>query len=72
MAEEFRGSLEKMDARALLESLAAGRISACGGALAGALLESGLLEGRHFSALCPAAQGIGENGETVYYGAYGV
>jgi AmmeMemoRadiSam system protein B len=70
MAEEFGGLLEKMDSKALLKSLAGGRVSASGGGLAAALLESGLLDGRHFSALCPLAHGIGENGETVYYGAY--
>ena len=71
MADEFRTILEAMDTRTYLACLAAGRISACGGALLGALLESGLLEGKRFTSLCPLAQGKGENGETVYYGAFG-
>jgi AmmeMemoRadiSam system protein B len=70
MAEEFGSLLEKMDSKALLEGLVGGRVSACGGGLVAAMLESGLLEGRHFSTLCPLANGIGENGETVYYGVY--
>ena len=71
MADEFRSLLEGMDPQSFLTRLAEGRISACGGALMGALLESGLLEGKHFSALIPLAQGKGEQGETVYYGAFG-
>ena len=71
MADEFRSILEAMDTRAYLSCLAAGRISACGGALLGALLESGLLEGKQFSSLCPLAQSMEENGETVCYGAFG-
>jgi AmmeMemoRadiSam system protein B len=70
MADEFRSILEQMDTRAFLACLSAGRISACGKALAGVILESGLLEGSVFSSLLPLAQGREENGETVYYGAF--
>ena len=71
MAEDFRSLLESMDSPSFLARLSAGRISASGGALVGALLESGLLDGRRFSALCPMASCTGENSETVYYGAFG-
>jgi AmmeMemoRadiSam system protein B len=70
VAEEFRSILEHMDTQAFLSCLAAGRISACGAALVGALLESGLLTGKQFVSLCPLAPGIGDKGETVYYGAF--
>ena len=71
MANEFCSLLEGMEARAFLVGLAEGRISACGGALLGALFESGLLSGKRFSAMVPLAQGKGDDGETVYYRAYG-
>ena len=71
MAEELNALLKSMDAAAFHTQLAAGRISACGGALIGALLESGLVEDKQFSSLSPLAQGMEENGETVYYGAFG-
>ena len=71
MAEEFNALLECMDSQAFLARLAEGRISACGGALLGAMLESGLMEGKRFSALLPISQGQEEQGETVYYGAFG-
>ena len=70
MADEFCGLLENMDAEAYLVRLAYGRISASGGALVGALLESGLLKNKCFSSLLPLAQYRGETGETVYYGAF--
>ena len=70
MADEFRSLLEAMDTKAYLSSLAVSRISACGAAVLGALLESGLLDGKHFSSLCPLVQSMGENGETVYHGAF--
>jgi AmmeMemoRadiSam system protein B len=70
MAKEFSFLLEKMDTSAFLSNLAAGRISACAGALVGAVMESGLLDGRRFTALCPPVQGIKETGETLYYGAF--
>ena len=70
MAREFCGHIEDMDARNFLACLEAGRISACGGALVASLLESGLICGRPFSALCPLAQAAGENGNTFYYGAF--
>ena len=69
MAEDFLGLIAKMDARTFLAAHAGGRISACGGALIGALLESNLLHGKQFSPLCPIVQAAGENGNTVYYGA---
>ena len=71
MANEFSSLLGGMDAQAFLAGLAEGRISACGGALMGALLESGLLSGKRFSALVPLKQVKREEGETVYYGAFG-
>ncbi|MCL2070348.1 MAG: AmmeMemoRadiSam system protein B [Treponema sp.] len=70
MAHEFNGLLANMDTPAFLSRLNAGRISASGGALVGALLKSGLLEGRHFSSLLPLSQGKGEMGDTVYFGAF--
>jgi len=70
MAGEFQSLLESMDAEAFLAALAAGRVSACGGAPVGALLESGLLDGSHFSAVGPLVRGIEEQEETVYYGAF--
>jgi AmmeMemoRadiSam system protein B len=72
MANEFHALLESMDSRAFCSRLADGCISACGSSLIGAILESGLLEGRQFSAIPPMIQGKGEQGETVYYGAFGV
>ena len=71
MANEFRSILETMDTQAYMSSLAAGRISACGGALLGALLESGLLGNNHFYSLCSMSQSIEDGGETVYHGAFG-
>ena len=70
MAEEFRSIISNMDTGAFLARLAEGRINACGGALIAALLESGLLDGKHFSALTSLAHGTGEDGQTVYYGAF--
>jgi hypothetical protein len=70
MADEFRSLLEAMDTKAYLSSLAVSRISACGAAVLGALFESGLLDGKHFSSLGPLVQSMGENGETVYHGAF--
>jgi len=72
MADDFNDILEKMESKALVDGIARGRISACGGALVATLLESGLLDGKNFSSLCPYVKGIGESDETVYYGAYGV
>ena len=70
MADIFRSILEAMDTQSFLTRLAAGQISACGGAILGALLESGLLDGKHFSSLCPLVQNLEENGDTVYHGAF--
>ncbi|MCL2006491.1 MAG: AmmeMemoRadiSam system protein B [Treponema sp.] len=70
MAEEFRTHLEKMDTAGYKESLASGSISACGGALIGAVMESGIFKGRKFSSVCPFSHDHEENSETVYYGAF--
>ena len=70
MADIFRSILEAMDTQSFLARLAAGHISACGGAILGALFESGLLDGKHFSSLCPLVQSLEENGDTVYHGAF--
>jgi len=69
-AKEFSRLIAEMDTPAFITGLAGGAISACGGAIMGALLESKLLHGKHFSSLCPMVQATGENGETVYYGAF--
>jgi len=70
MADEFNSVLKAMDTKSFLAGLAASRISACGAALLGALLESGLVDGKSFSSLCPLITSKGEDGETVYYGAF--
>jgi AmmeMemoRadiSam system protein B len=70
MAKEFCFLLEGMDTSAFLSNLASGGISACAGALVGAMLESGLLDGKRFTAACTPVQGIKETGETFYYGAF--
>jgi len=70
MANNFCSILETMNAKSFLNHLAAGSISACGGATLGALLESGLLDGKQFSSLCPLGRSMGENGDTVYHGAF--
>ena len=70
MAEKFSILISNMDTRAFMENLADGSISACGGAIMGALLESELLINKHFSSLCPLVKAIGENGEIVYNGAF--
>ena len=71
MADKFCKLLGSMDSRAFLDSLAEGCISASGSVPVGAMLASGLFEGKRFSSLCPLAQTRGEQGETVYYGAFG-
>ena len=70
MADEFVSLLGKVDKKAFLEGFASGAISACGGALVGALLESGLLGKSHFTSLCPPVKSSGENGNTVFNGAF--
>ena len=70
MAEEFCSLLENCDTRTYLTRLSSGGISACGAALIGALLESGLFYGKNFSSLCSFSHSTGENNETVYYGAF--
>ena len=71
MAEEFRRLLERMDPRAFLAGLEEGRITACGGALVAALMESGVMAGKRFNSLGPLSRGKGGLGETIYYGAFG-
>ena len=70
MADEFRSILLGMDTGAFLARFSEGRISACGGALVAALLESGLLAGKRFSSLTPLIRGTEEDGHAVYYGAF--
>ena len=70
MADEFRSLLSNMDAGAFLAGLAEGRVSPCGGPIIAALLESGLLEGKHFSALTPLSHETEKDGMTVYYGGF--
>ena len=70
MADDFCSLLSDMDTGAFIAGLTAGRISACGAVLVAALLESGLLDGRHFSALSPLTHSTEENGEIIYYGAF--
>jgi AmmeMemoRadiSam system protein B len=70
MAEEFSALLEKAETEAYITKFAEGRLSACGAAPMGALLESGLLGGGNFTRLSPLVKGMGENGETIYYGAF--
>jgi len=69
-AEEFRSSLVDMDTRGFLDCLARGRFNACGAVILGALLESGLLNGKRFSTLTPPFPSTGEQGDTFYYGAF--
>ena len=70
MAEEFCSLLSCMDAGAFLAAFSEKRINSCGCALVAALLESGLLNGKRFSALTPLASRKEEQGETVYYSAF--
>ena len=70
MAEEFCSLLENCDSRTFLTRLSSGGISACGAALIGALMESGLFYGKSFSSLCSFSHSTEENNETVYYGAF--
>ena len=70
MAEKFRSILSNMDTGAFFALLADGRISACGGAIAAALLKSGLLDGKRFSALSPLIHNPEDDGLAVYYGAF--
>ncbi|MCL2379958.1 MAG: AmmeMemoRadiSam system protein B [Treponema sp.] len=70
MADEFRSMLSGMDTGAFLARLSEGRVSACGGPIIAALLESGLLDGKRFSALTPLIHETEEDGKAVYYGAF--
>ena len=70
MAEEFSSILEAMDTHSFLTRFAAGNITACGAAILGALLESGLLDGKSFQPTCPMVECREESGETVYHGAF--
>ena len=70
MADEFCSILSGMDTNAFFASIGGRRISACGGAIIAALFESGLLEGKCFSALTPLIHSAGEDGQTICYGAF--
>jgi AmmeMemoRadiSam system protein B len=67
-ADEIIELLKTKDPQKFLSFLEEGRISACGGPILAGLLESGLLGGR---TLCvgPRCDGLGEDRETVCYGA---
>jgi hypothetical protein len=71
MAEEFCKQIKDMDSRAYLDCLSRGRISASGGVPLGAIMESGLLEGMSLNVLCPLEKNMDEEGETIYYSAFG-
>ena len=70
MAKNFCELIGNNDAGTYMSRLREGRISACGGGLIGAMLESRLLGAKHFSPLLPMSQGKEDHGETVYYGAF--
>lgn len=71
MADEFKSLLEAMDTETFLARFAKRRISACAGAIVASLFDSGLLDGKRFSSLCPMTRSMGESGDTFYYGAFG-
>jgi AmmeMemoRadiSam system protein B len=55
----------------LCNALQSGRIESCGGALIAALLKSGLMDAYNPEPASPSIQSTaGENGKTVYYGAF--
>jgi AmmeMemoRadiSam system protein B len=69
-AEECVRLLMKKDADAFCAGLSGGQLSACGGALAASLLESGLLAGREAHLFSnPLGSARNEENKTVYYGA---
>ena len=70
MAGDFCALIKKMDSSSFLSCLKEGRISASGCIPIAALMESGLLAGKSFSALCPLSHSMGDLGLTVYYGAF--
>jgi AmmeMemoRadiSam system protein B len=70
MAENFAAALSAADSHAFSAELSAGRITACGGAIVAALFESGLLEGKSFSALSQLKSAKAEDECIVYYGAF--
>jgi AmmeMemoRadiSam system protein B len=67
-ADELIGLLKDKDPQRFLACLKEGRISACGGPILAALLESGLLGERTLRA-GPRCDGLGEEQDTVCYGA---
>jgi len=70
MAGEFCALIKKMDSLSFMSCMQEGRISASGCIPIAALMESGLLEEKSFSALCPLSHNRGDLGLTVYYGAF--
>jgi AmmeMemoRadiSam system protein B len=67
-ADEVIGLLKNKDPQEFLACLKQGRLSACGGPILAGLLESGLLEEKKLR-IGPRCEGLGEEGETVCYGA---
>jgi AmmeMemoRadiSam system protein B len=67
-ADEIIGLLKNKDTLGVLAHLKEGRISACGGPILAGLLESGLL-GERTLHVGPRCDGLGEEKDTVCYGA---
>jgi AmmeMemoRadiSam system protein B len=67
-ADELIRRLKNKDPQGFLACLTEGRLSACGAPILAGLLESGLLEGKTLRA-GPRCEGLGEEGDTVCYGA---
>jgi len=70
MADGFSSLLHNRNSGAFRAGLDEGRISACGGSIIAALLDSGLLGEKHFSSLLPLSGHTGDDGQTVCYGAF--
>jgi AmmeMemoRadiSam system protein B len=69
-ADEIIRLLRNKDPQEFLACFKKGRLSACGAPILAGLLESGLAEGRTLRT-GPRCDGLGEDGETVCYGALG-
>jgi AmmeMemoRadiSam system protein B len=67
-ADELIGLLKEKDPHRFLARLKEGRLSACGGPILAALLESGLLRESTLH-IGPRCDGLGEDKDTVCYGA---
>jgi AmmeMemoRadiSam system protein B len=67
-ADELIRLLANQNPGDFLAALQEGRVSACGGPILAALLESGLLKGKTLRP-GPTCEGLGETGDTVCYGA---